>query len=197
MRSAFSTFQGVIPATLLAGVVLAILIWAIRQRIPAGRRWTPTRTVLLWVVLSWLSGVLALTVLLPAGGSGAPMLGPDSMRVDLVPFRDLVENGGGLGGVALLERSANLVMFTVGGLLAALALNWGVVRTGIVLLVGGVAIETIQYLATTRSVTADDVLWALFGGLLGAAIAWPIRRSSWYRTRVLTSDHHAAVAQPA
>lgn len=198
MRNALSDFQGVFMFMPLAALALGIVVGTVWHRMPVARRWTPTRTALLWTMLCWLTAVLYITVIVSWGSTPTSLIpGSNEFRVDLVPLRDLVVNGPGLGGIGLLERGVNLLMFSVGGVLTALALNWGVLRTALLFLVGGASIELTQFLATDRSVTADDVLWALLGGLLGALIATPLRTTTWYRQTVLGPERSGRGVDPS
>lgn len=178
-----------IPLFLVVAGVLAAVVFAARAMMPESRRPDTATLVLVWAMITWLSGVLMITVLASAV---FPVPGEQISSVDLVPFRELIEEGPGLGGIAILERLANIVMFLVGGFITSLAMGWRVGRTTVAFLVLGVAIEVVQYIIPgSRVATIDDVLWAVAGGALGALLAMPVLTSSRYQN-LRARDHQLA-----
>lgn len=174
-----STYAPMIPFFLLVVVCLGVVLFvANRVRLPS-RRLAAGRMTLIWIMACWLAGVLMITVIASLGMEN--YFHPGS-QVDLIPFRTLVEDGPGLGGIAVGERLANIAMFLVGGLVTAVAMGWGVGRTAVVFLVFGAVIEAVQFVVPgSRAVTTDDVLWAVIGGALGAVLALPVRSMGWHR----------------
>lgn len=174
-----STYAPMIPFFLLVAACLGVgLVVANRVR-PVFRRLAAGRMGLVWIMVCWLAGVLMITVVATLGMENHFHSGS---QVDLVPFRTLVEDGPGLGGIAVAERLVNIAMFLVGGFVTAVAMGWGVGRTTVAFLVLGVAIEAVEFAVPgSRAVTTDDVLWAVAGGALGAVAALPVRSMGWHR----------------
>lgn len=184
-----SNYLPMIPAFLVAAGFLALLLTAVQRLRKSERRLPAGRLALIWVMVCWLAGVLMITVV-SSLGTGNPAA-PDS-QVDLIPFRTLLNEGAGLGGIAVIERLANIAMFLVGGVVTSVALGWGVARTTVSFLILGAAIETIQFVVPgSRAVTTDDVLWAVIGGATGAWLALPMRSAGWHR-KLFTREPHVA-----
>lgn len=179
MGSAVTTFASAVPAFLLLSTAVLVLAFITRALVRPAMRPSVLQTVLLAGAAAWTICALLLTLVI---GGTPPIPGQPRARVDLIPFRDLRTEWTSLGGLLLLERGANLAVFLVGALLHALAWNWSITRTTVIFLAGGIAIETAQYFIGGRSVTADDMIMAAVGGLLGSAIAAIVRRTAWYRT---------------
>lgn len=168
------TLLPAVPFLAVVAVTIGVVVIAVRSRMDVERRPDWRRTAWIWLALCWCAGCLYITVVASSGFANPSVT---SSPVDLVPFRELWLEGAGLGGIAVLERLANLAMFLVGGFLVALATEWrvGAITWGFLAL--GAGIEIAQYLLpSSRSVTVDDVLWAVVGGALGALLAVPLRR---------------------
>lgn len=191
MPNVLNHFAASFPFFLVLMGLLAAALFPGRLLLRKGRRPALGRVTLLWLLASWLQGVLLVTVLLSvlgtvlAAGAPGPPVPPRVERLDLVPLRTFFQDGPGLGGIAAWERLGNILMFLVGGFLTALALNWKVARTAAAFLLLGVVIEALQYwVPDHRAVTTDDVLWAAFGGTFGALLALPLQERQWYSNLV-------------
>lgn len=167
MASWISTYAGFVPLLVGLGVAFAVLLAVLRWRgLPRG--WSLDRVAALWLFVMWLVGVAVVT-LVGTLGMGGGLERPLSDRVDLVPLRSVFTAADGVAATSFLEPLSNVAMFAVGGLAAAWAFRWSVVRTAGIFLALGVGIELLQIVVPgDRSITVDDVLWAVLGGALGA-----------------------------
>ena len=107
-----------------------------------------------------LVAILALTLSRAEGEGG----------VNLIPFRGIVNELGNINSeLGMLNLAGNVLMFVPVGLIAPLALRWGVGRVVTCAFALSVAIEGIQ-LVLGRSSDVDDVILNTLGALIGAAI---------------------------
>lgn len=170
MTNLFRSFGHLLPIFLILATVLAVAVLLTHLPALRARRQVGGRMLWLWVTLCWVSGVLLVT-LYPQVWGVEP-----ARTASLVPFASF-SGGLGLGGSVLVEVIANCLMFSMGGFLLGLATDR--IRV-IVAACAGLAlfVEACQYaLALGRVASLDDVLWAVAGCLLGAALA---RLSSRY-----------------
>lgn len=108
-----------------------------------------------------LLGILVLTLLGSSGAGG----------VNLIPFRGILDELGNINSrLGALNLAGNVLMFMPIGLLAPLALRWGVGRVTASAFALSVTIECAQ-LALGRSSDVDDVILNTLGALVGAVIA--------------------------
>ncbi|OFR90745.1 hypothetical protein HMPREF2863_05775 [Micrococcus sp. HMSC067E09] len=177
MSSWISTYAGFLPLLVGLGVAVAVVLAVLRWRgLPRG--WSLDRVTALWLFVMWLMGVAVVT-LVGTVGMGGGYDRPLSDRVDLVPLRSVFTAADGVAATSYLEPLFNIAMFAVGGLVAAWAFRWSVARTAVVFLALGVGIELLQTVVPgDRSITVDDVLWAVLGGALGALVATALRGRS-------------------
>lgn len=176
MRTWVWNYAGMVPLLMLVSVLVIGGVLLVYRFLPSARR--PGKDTLVWgcAFLVWL--LAAAMVTLTPGMENPASPGP---RVDLVPFRTFLREGPGVGGIAVWERAANVALFTVGAALWSWTTRQGVVRTAVVFLGLGVGIEMLQ-LPLHRAVTADDVLWALLGGLVGGVLGRHRPKLAWGRT---------------
>jgi glycopeptide antibiotics resistance protein len=149
------------------------------------------RTATAAVLVTWLLGVAAVT-LLPAGGLRG-------RSADLVPFRstlrmvtDAVD-----WEVATAQAGGNVALFVPLGLLLPLlsATRYSLGRTLAIASTIGVCIETAQWLLALGRVTSiDDVIFAALGATMGWAISRLLRQlaPSTYSTRNPRQPTHVA-----
>lgn len=153
-----------VPLPLLAAIVAASFVVAVIAATPAIRahdRAAGAKRAAGALLVGALAAILSVT--LASGGS--------QTGLNLVPFRGIVEQLGNVNpAVGAMNILGNAFMFVPAGLLAPLALGWGVRRTTLAGLALSVAIEVTQ-LALGRSADIDDVILNSAGAAAGAAVA--------------------------
>lgn len=177
MRSWIHALLNLAPLLAVVAALWGAGVLILRSRSVTVAAWPAGRVAALWLLGCWLSGMLLLTLLPGVVSAGVSGLDDGRPRADLIPFRAVLTEGPGLGGIAVLERLANVAMFGVGGVLIAATCAWGVRRTALACGALALAIEAAQWLGNSgRAATVDDVLAALLGGAAGAAVVALSRR---------------------
>jgi hypothetical protein len=160
------TFTGVVLVTVAVLPAAALAVWALaRRRRAAGatpaRAW---RTSLAEVGIVYGTVPWVWMIMLP-GGRG------DTVRVNLVPLRDLIEVLAGDPPAAVVQVVGNLLVFAALGFLAPLRFAALASVPRILALAAGcsVLVETAQYaLRLDRVSSVDDVLLNAAGAALAA-----------------------------
>ena len=157
-------FLRYVPVPLLAAIVAASFVVAIIAAAVALRahdRAAATKKAAGALLVGALVAILTVTLALGGSRTG----------VNLVPFRGIAEQLGNVNpAVGAMNILGNAFMFVPAGLLAPLALGWGVRRTTLAGLALSVAIEVTQ-LGLGRSADVDDVILNSAGAAAGAALA--------------------------
>ncbi|WP_418907132.1 VanZ family protein [Glutamicibacter endophyticus] len=118
-----------------------------------------------------------LTLWPKSGGYDTELNDEQYSRISLIPFAEWFGRQGGPGINTGVEFFSNIAMFAAGAFLVRLLLNKSLAYTVAFTTAAGVITELGQLILTSnRSVSIDDVIAAVVGGLIGFAVGALLRR---------------------
>lgn len=174
----YRSFGYLIPMFLVGAVLLTAVMLVVNWKKIRTRNIDWLRLFLAWCILAWLLGV-GLITLMPTSW------GIREHSISLVPLKELILHGPGVGYSVLKEGAANIFLFASGSVALSLyrrasAFQTALVATGIALV-----IEVMQYvLALGRISSIDDLLWAFAGGLFGGAVGVRLQKRAVARRKL-------------
>jgi len=153
-----------VPLNLLLAIVVTAVVVALGASLPGLRARDRRRAARAASRALFAGSVIAILTVTLASSTL-------SSGTNLVPLRGIAGQLANLNGqVGTLNILGNAVMFLPAGLLAPMALGWGIGRVTAAACALSVAIEIVQ-LALGRSADVDDVILNTVGAALGAAVA--------------------------
>ena len=191
MEVIYRSFGWVIPIFLIISTIAFFALFWVSKTAWRGTSRVPLLSVSRnWILISWVLGVLLITVIPNGGAVSNPFDEP--RPYSLTPFDEWSENGDFyLRGA--LESFLNFALFAVGGILFALFTQSRKMTLILSLSIFGLFIEVFQYISYwMRVATVTDVIVYVLGSVAGVLLGSVVRGMLAERSRARAQQKHPA-----